>query len=113
MGSRRGTSGNGTVLSLPLSSDAGRQYREESDTLGRFIAECCEVRALAQVKASTSFKRYKNFCEQAGERWIPAKDYPTEMRRRTFTYKRDRTGTRLYHGLELASARDWRVDDDA
>ena len=32
-------------------TDAVRAYREESDTLGRFISECCEVGNLAQVKS--------------------------------------------------------------
>ena len=52
-------------------AEAVRQYREESDTLGRFIAECCEVRKLGQVKSSVLFKRYQEFCEAAGERWVP------------------------------------------
>jgi putative DNA primase/helicase len=82
-------------------TEAVRKYREESDTLGRFIAEQCEARALAQVKSSALFKRYQQYAEQAGERWIPSKDFPAEMERRGFTYKRDRTGTRLYLGIEL------------
>lgn len=88
-------------LSPPvIIAEAVRQYREESDTLGRFIAECCEVRPLAQVKSSALFQRYQEFCEQAGERWVPAKDLPGEMQRRGFTWKRTKAG-RLYEGVEL------------
>ncbi|MGA2190543.1 MAG: phage/plasmid primase, P4 family [Steroidobacteraceae bacterium] len=87
----------------PVIADAVRAYREESDTLGRFIAECCEVRQNAQVKSSSVFKRYQEFAEAAGERWIPAKDFPGEMERRGFTYKRGTGGTRFYHGIELKS----------
>jgi putative DNA primase/helicase len=97
----------------PIIAEAVRQYREESDTLGRFLADCCEVRKLAQVKSSVLFKRYQEFCEQAGERWIPSKDFPAEMQRRGLTYKRDRTGTRLYLGVELAAAGSWSASDDA
>jgi putative DNA primase/helicase len=79
---------------------AVNQYREESDTLGRFILECCEVRPLAQVKSSSLFKRYQEFCEQGGERWVPSKDFPSELERRGFTYKRGTGGTRFYHGIE-------------
>jgi putative DNA primase/helicase len=93
--------------------EAVRQYREESDTLGRFITECCEVSNLSQVKSSVFFNRYQQFAEAAGERWMPAKDLPHEMQRRGVTYKRDRTGTRLYIGIELRSAEDWRAGDDA
>ena len=38
------------------------EYRAESDTLGRFIAECCQTRSLAQVKSSSLFKAYQEFC---------------------------------------------------
>jgi putative DNA primase/helicase len=84
----------------PIIADAVRAYREESDTLGRFIAECCEVRKLGQVKSSSLFKRYQEFSEQAAERWIAAKDLPHEMQRRGFTWKRTKAGG-IYEGLEL------------
>ena len=82
-------------------SEAVRAYREESDTLGRFLSECCEVKALAQVKSSALFKRYQEFAQTAGERWMTAKDLPTEMARRGFTWKRTKTGG-MFQGLELA-----------
>jgi putative DNA primase/helicase len=84
----------------PIVTAAVNQYREESDTLGRFIAECCEVRPLAQVKSSSMFKRYQEFCEQGGECWVAAKDFPAELERRGFIYKRGTGGTRFYHGIE-------------
>ena len=82
-------------------TEAVRCYREESDVLGRFIGEACEVRPLAQIKSSVLFKRYQEYCEQAGERWIPSKDLPAEMERRGFTYKRAAQGVRVYLGIEL------------
>jgi putative DNA primase/helicase len=81
--------------------DAVRAYREESDTLGRFLAECCEARALGQVKSSALFKRYQEFAQAAGERWIASKDFPAEVERRGFTWKRTNTGG-MFSGLELA-----------
>jgi putative DNA primase/helicase len=87
----------------PVIADAVRAYREESDTLGRFIAEHCEVRPLAQVKSSAVFQRYQEFAQAAGERWVPAKDFPCEMERRGFTWKRTKTGG-LFLGLELAES---------
>jgi len=82
--------------------EAVQSYREESDTLGRFVVECCEVRRLAQVKSSVLFARYQEFAHAAGERWMPAKDLPQEMIRRGFQWKRTRVGG-LYEGLELAN----------
>jgi putative DNA primase/helicase len=81
-------------------TDAVRAYRDESDTLGRFIAECCEVRELAQVKSGVLFQRYQQFTEQASERWMPSKDMPHEMQRRGFEWKRTMHGG-MYFGIEL------------
>jgi putative DNA primase/helicase len=85
----------------PIIAEAVRQYREESDTLGRFIAETCDVRNLAQVKSSVLFKRYQEFCSAAGERWIASKDFPAEMQGRGFEHRRSTGGVRLLLGLEL------------
>jgi putative DNA primase/helicase len=85
---------------------AVNQYREESDTLGRFIVECCEVRPLAQVKSSSLFKRYQEYAQAAGERWMPSKDFPTELQRRGFEWKR-MTKASVFLGIEL------RADDTA
>lgn len=80
-------------------------YRDEADTLGRFIAESCTVRNLAQVKASAFQRAYATFCRDADERPIPSKDLPAELERRGFHYQRTNTA-RLYLGLEL------NTDDD-
>lgn len=77
-------------------------YRDEADTLGRFIAECCTVRNLAQVKASAFQKAYATFCREADERPVPSKDLPAELERRGFRYQRTKVA-RLYQGLELTT----------
>lgn len=92
----------------PIIAEAVRAYREESDTLGRFLAECCEVHKLAEVKSSALYQRYQQYAESAGERWLPVKDFPAEMQRRGFVYKRNRTGTRMYLGVVLQAETDWR-----
>lgn len=81
-------------------TEAVRAYREESDVLGRFIAEHCEVRKLAQVKAGIFFSAYQSYCERASEKWVPSRDLPGEMLRRGFTRKRIGAGV-VYEGLEL------------
>jgi putative DNA primase/helicase len=81
-------------------TDAVRAYREESDTLGRFIADACEQRPLGQVKSSVFFRRYQHYAEHAGERWIPSKDLPHEMQRRGFDWKRTNAGC-VYLGVEF------------
>jgi putative DNA primase/helicase len=90
-------------------TEAVRAYREESDILGRFIEEHCEVRKLAEVKSGVFFQRYQRYAEQSGERWMPAKDVPHEMQRRGFQWKRTKQGG-IYIGLALNTADmpDWR-----
>ena len=84
-------------------TEAVQQYRDESDTLGRFIAEHCDVRPRAQVKAQALFTAYQQFCQHGGERWLSAKDFPTAMQGRSFERKRTNTCF-MYYGLALTAA---------
>jgi putative DNA primase/helicase len=83
----------------PTVTAAVNQYREESDTLGRFIAESCEVRPNAQVKSSNLFKCYQEFCAHGGERWISSNEFPAELERRGFEQKRV-TGGKVFFGIQ-------------
>ena len=80
--------------------DAVREYREESDTLGQFLADQCEIRPNSQVAARAFFQRYQQFCERTSERWMSAKDLPHEMQRRGFESTRKTAGM-VYLGIEL------------
>lgn len=90
--------------------DAVQTYRAESDTLGRFIDEHCEQRKLGQVKSSVFFSRYQQYAEQAGERWMAAKELPHEMKRRGFEWRRTMDG-RLFLGIELRIEPHWSGND--
>jgi putative DNA primase/helicase len=82
-------------------TDAVRKYREESDTLGRFISECCEVQSLhAQVKSTVLYDRYQEFCESAREGCIPSRDFPAEMEKKGFEHKHTKVAN-VYIGIEL------------
>ncbi|HVC36976.1 MAG TPA: phage/plasmid primase, P4 family [Gammaproteobacteria bacterium] len=85
---------------------AVKKYRQDSDTLGRFIGESCTLRQLAQVKSSSFYTRYQKFCETAGERWISSKDLPAEMERREFEHKATNVG-KFYFGIELNLPEDY------
>jgi putative DNA primase/helicase len=93
-------------------TDAVRAYRDESDTLGRFIEECCESDKLAQVQSSAFFTAYQRYCEQAGERCTPSKELPNEIERRGFTYKRTMAG-RLFLGIRLKQSAKLHWSDQA
>jgi putative DNA primase/helicase len=92
----------------PAIVEAVREYRQESDTLGRFIDDHCNTTSkLAQVKAGMFFQRYQQFAEQSGERWMPSKGLPYEMQRRGFEWKRTKLGG-MYLGIELTAQEDTR-----
>jgi putative DNA primase/helicase len=84
----------------PVITSAVQAYRDESDTLGRFIDEHCEVRKFAQVKSSVFHKRYQEYSERAGERWLSAKDLAGEMHRRGFPPKKTKA-CNIFDGIEL------------
>jgi putative DNA primase/helicase len=77
-------------------------YRVECDVLGRFISECCATPKLGQVQSSVLYKRYREYCEQSGERWLPIKNFPEEMRRHGFEHKRFASAS-TFLGIELVA----------
>jgi putative DNA primase/helicase len=84
----------------PIVTEAGRAYREESDVLGRFLAERCQCSRILTIRSGEMFSAYQKFAENAGERWLPSKDLPAEMTRRGFKWKRINTGG-VYEGVAL------------
>jgi putative DNA primase/helicase len=46
---------------------ATAEYRDEEDILGRFLEECCIVHKAARVGSATLYKRFKDWCDEAGE----------------------------------------------
>jgi putative DNA primase/helicase len=42
-------------------------YREESDTIGEFLDDCCERLAEAKTATTDLYKAYKSWCEQRGD----------------------------------------------
>jgi putative DNA primase/helicase len=84
-------------------TEAVQRYRAESDTLGRFIDECCDIHSTRQAASSAFYRRYREFVEAAGECAIPAKDMPAEMMRRGYQHKRTKAGA-LFQGLDLMSS---------
>lgn len=80
--------------------EAIKEYRDQSDTLGRFIEENCEVSRLAEHRVGSFHSAYQEFCKSAGERWASLKDFPEEMARRGYP-RRKLGGTSLFVGIKL------------
>jgi putative DNA primase/helicase len=84
------------------------EYREEMDSVGRFLAECCVLELEAETKSAVLYPAYKDYCERGGERPLPRSDFCQALEQHGC--KPDRLGkkrTRCWKGLRLAA------DDDA
>lgn len=92
---------NGRTLGLPdVVTEATRAYRTESDVLGEFIAEQCDVDAKASVASSDLFSRYAAWCGDTGERSVSKKALGLRMQDRGFKPKTIKN-VRSWIGLSL------------
>jgi putative DNA primase/helicase len=65
--------------------EATGQYRQEQDTLGAFLAECCAVGPNRErQKASSAYAAYKEWCEQSGERFVSNRKFCMALRDKWF-----------------------------
>lgn len=85
----------------PMITQAVDDYRQESDTLGRFIEEHCQPSPDAQTKTSAFFGQYRDYCQQLGERSLSQRDVAGEMERRGYLRRRTTGGARIFEGIEL------------
>src|SRR5258708_34257881 len=78
---------------------ARREYREEEDTLGHFLKACCILHALASVKASRLYERYKAWTTQTTLKAMNGNAFGLEMKK-LFEQKRRNDG-RVDYGIGL------------
>jgi putative DNA primase/helicase len=82
---------------------ATSEYREESDLLQGFIANCCQEVAGGSVPSGEAWRRYSQWCDEVD---IPLQSRLTQnafgrrMRSR-YDGPKGREGIRLYHGIVL------------
>ena len=81
---------------------ASREWQEESDPIGDFLASCCEVRAGRSAHGAELYAAYSRCCDREQ---VPAKERLTSTALGTrltqrFTKRRTSAGT-LYHGIGL------------
>jgi putative DNA primase/helicase len=84
----------------PQVTDATAEYREEMDTLGAFIEECCVAGPGASVKATPLYEAYKAWCEQNGETYQKQKWFGMRLTERGF--ERMKSGVYWWHGIGLS-----------
>jgi putative DNA primase/helicase len=91
---------------------ATKEYREEMDVLGGFIADCCaNVDAPVRTAAGDLYKAYVAWCQSGGEEPITQRDFGIRMTERGFVRKTIR-GKKFYQGLRLRQTEAQRQGDD-
>lgn len=88
----------------PLITQAVDEYRQESDSLGRFIDERCARKPNALVHTSALFAQYREYCQQLGEPSLSQRDLAGEMERRGYRRRRTTGGARIFEGIELRAS---------
>jgi putative DNA primase/helicase len=85
-------------------SAAGGEWREDSDQIGRFIADCCVVGDFAQARGARLYQSYHKWAEDSGERRIASNnEFASAIAKRGFTKDRDSAGV-FYRGIGLRTS---------
>jgi putative DNA primase/helicase len=69
---------------------ATQAYMREQSRLTDFFDERCEFERRAWIRSDVLLKTYREWCAEAGEEPLVAKDFGTELRERGVTARRDR-----------------------
>lgn len=77
-------------------------YRQASDTLGAFIAACCDVGDQHAAPAAELFSAYRAFCDSEGARPLDRSDFKLDMVARGHGSRKTKAGW-LYHGLRVSA----------
>lgn len=92
-------------ITLPkVVTDATKAYRSDSDVIGTFIEEECEVSARAQVSSSQLYLVYERWCGDNGERPLPKRSLGLRLQDRGITSGKGAKGVRVLRGIALRSA---------
>jgi len=79
---------------------ATETYREESDPVGCFIEDCCELDPEAKTSTSKLYEAFVEWCKDSGESFMKAKRFNMRLAERDFT--KVRIGNkRGWRGLRL------------
>lgn len=83
--------------------DASLAYRKESDILGQWLDDACDVGQGYEVAQRAAYGHFRQWCGDQGLRYPSKKSFTRILRERGISDRRDSTGTRaeLYTGLRL------------
>ena len=86
----------------PEVKTATENYRQEMDSLGVFITECCELNRHARVASSRLYSAYKTWAESAGERAVSQRMLGSLLKERGLESRRSgSSGGYEWYGISL------------
>jgi putative DNA primase/helicase len=85
--------------------NATSEYRNDSDQIGRFVAEGCIVGEFASKKARVLYSAYKKWASDAGEEQITETAFGRRLAERGFTKRKTERGV-IYDGIGLLADSD-------
>ncbi len=84
---------------------ATREWRDEVDTIGQFVADECFLAAQHTVKSSRLYGRWKQWCKENGEDAGSNKAFTEKVKRKGFKSKRTKNGV-FWSGLTVPDSED-------
>lgn len=79
---------------------ATEEYKEEMDSLGAFIVDCCVKHWSAKVSPTSLYNSYREWCEENGERAMNQRMFNKRLKERGFNQARTGQG-RYWSGIGL------------
>jgi putative DNA primase/helicase len=80
---------------------ATNEYREDMDSLGDFLEECCVVHENARQQVKEVYQAYSDWCHQNGEHPMNSRNLSKELKQRGFQSERGTGGYYYWLGLGL------------
>lgn len=79
---------------------ANSDYRRDSDTIGLWLDDCCQLAAGLTAPAAALYESYTTWTARNGHRPISSKTLGDRLRERGLTPTRDRSGKRAWAGID-------------
>ena len=91
---------NSDLKTPPIVQDEIDLYKYEQDSIAQFIDECCEIDASYQTANGDLYKKYVEFCKEAGEYQRSQRRFTQNLKERGFEQTRN-FGQRVWQGISI------------
>lgn len=92
-------------LNPPLKVQAAtEEYREDMDSIGAFLAECCVIDPTAKAPVKTLYETYVRWCQENGEPPMKQRMLSKRLKERGFRQDKSTGGRMAWYGLGVSTA---------